>query len=219
MQRPANSGTLTKDPLPSVQLEPTETDKDSAANLIAFEPTQVAPRTAPQKVPRVQQPAPRVPPGPGTPRKKKEKAVGDVATETMATLGSSSPQRSPVKLANGRAASVCHSMVGDIGPSYFTAKRLAMQNHPKNCSGCTKKLLPGSGKPSDKIEGITRVGSKREVLICQNALNHRDHECVHCLCFDCHSVESASKVRPKRKRSVNSTPRSESKKKLKSGSK
>ena len=72
---------------------------------------------------------------PGTPKKKA--TARDVATEVMATVGSPSPKRSPVKLANGKAAYVCHSMVDQIGPLYFSAEYLAMENYPKNCATCT----------------------------------------------------------------------------------
>ena len=157
-------------------------------------------------------PAPGAPPG-----KNKATAVGDVATEIMATVGSPSPQWSPVKLANGLAAYMCHSMVDQIGPKYFSAEYLAMENYPKNCATCTKKLLPGRSKAADEKEGITRVNGKREVKICQNALNHRDHVCVHCLCFDCHSLENVQKGRPTRKRAVNSGPRPGPGKRLKNG--
>jgi hypothetical protein len=262
MQRPPNSETLTKDPLPSVQYDPTESEIDAAANLIIFgSPRFAANRAAPQKVPRVPQPASRkqprlqqpsgkkvpkrtglnngakkspakkrsmplakarkqsmpAPPGPATPRKNKPTSVGDVATEIMATVGSPSPQRSPVKLANGLAAYVCHSMVDRIGPKYFIPEYLAMENYPKNCANCTKKLLPGARKTSDENDGITRVNGRREVKMCQNALNHRDHDCVHCLCFDCHSLENVSKGRPTRKRVVNSGAKSNPRKRCKNG--
>ncbi len=152
---------------------------------------------------------------PGTPKKKA--TARDVATEVMATVGSPSPKRSPVKLANGKAAYVCHSMVDQIGPLYFSAEYLAMENYPKNCATCTKKLLPGRRNPADEKDGITRVNGKREVKICQNALNHRDHVCVHCLCFDCHSLENVNKGRPTRKRAVNSGLRPGPAKRLKNG--
>ena len=51
-----------------------------------------------------------------------------------------------------------------------------------------------------RLKGITRVTAKREAKTCQNALNHRDHKCVHCLCFDCHSLEAKDAGRPRRKR-------------------
>jgi hypothetical protein len=216
MQRPPNSKALTKDPLPSLQRYPTETEIDAAANLITFGSPRFAAETAPRKVPR-KQPRVQQPSGPATPGKNKATAVGDVATEIMATVGSPSPQRSPVKLANGLAAYVCHSMVGLIGPLYFTATYLAMENYPKNCATCKKKLLPGRRNTSDEKDGITRVNGRREVKICQNALNHRDHVCVHCLCFDCHSLENVSKGRPTRKRAANSGPKSDPRKRRKNG--
>ena len=178
MQRPPNTETHKKDPLPSVILEPTESEIDAASNLITFgSPRYAALCTAPQKVPRVKQPLPRKEPrvqklskkplakdrkqstsaplGPATPQKNKAAAVGEI----MATVGGS-PQRSPVKLANGLAAYVCHSMVDQIGPTYCSADYLAMKNFPKNCATCMKKLLPGRGKAEDKKDGITRVSTK-----------------------------------------------------------
>jgi hypothetical protein len=229
-----------------VQNAPTEAEIDAAANLFTFAARRTAPQKEPRvqqpsgkQVPKStglnkgakKSPAKKpsmplakarkqstpAPPGQATPRKNKATAVGDVATEIMATVGSPSPQRSPVKLANGAAAYVCHSMVDQIGPKYFSAEYLAMENYPKNCATCTKKLLPGKRNPSDEKDGITRVNGRREVKMCQNALNHRDHDCVHCLCFDCHSLENVSKGRPTRKRVVNSGAKSNPRKRCKNG--
>ena len=73
-------------------------------------------------------------------------------------------------------------------------------SHKVFCTACKRTFKTGKVKATDEDEGITRVTAKREVKTCQNALNHRDHKCVHCLCFDCHSLEAKDAGRPRRKR-------------------
>ena len=222
MQRPPAN----KAPLQNLAGEPTQEEKDAAASLISFDESSgvtVTPqvfRAAPQKVPRIPRTAPQkattqtspqkeTTPAPSTPKKKKPEAVSNA---TEATVGNS--PRSPQKMENGKPAYMCHSMV-EVGPAYFSKDYLERRNYPTNCSTCKLKLL--AGRKTKGETGITRVTGTREVKICQNALNHRDHECVHCLCHDCHSQENASGGRKMRKRTKTAGAEPGQKKKRKKG--
>ena len=226
MQRPPTN----KAPLPTLAGEPTQEEQDAAASLISFDERSgvtVTPRVlraAPQKVPRIPQTAPQkataqtslhkeTTPAPSTPKKNKPKAFSNA---TEATVGNS--PRSPQKMENGKPAYMCHSMV-DVGPAYFSKEYLGRRNYPNNCSTCKQKLLAGRRKNSDSDTGITRVNAQRGVKICQNALNHRDHECVHCLCYNCHTQENASRVCIMRKRPQPAAPKPAPKNKRKKGAK
>ncbi len=121
-------------------------------------------------------------------------------------------------MANGTPAYMCHSMV-DVGPAYFSREYLGRKNYPNNCSTCKRMLLAGRRKKGVADTGITRVNAQRGVKICQNALNHRDHVCVHCLCYDCHTQENASRGRSLRKRPQPAEPKPVPESKRKKGAK
>jgi len=223
MQQPSTN----KAALPTLTGEPTQEELDDAASLVSFDASNGVTKTpqviraAPQKVPRVPQTAPQkeprvrpqtaprkeAAPAPSTPKKNKPQTVSNA---TEATVGTSA--RSPQKMENGKPVYVCHSMV-EVGPRYFSQQYLDRKNYPTNCSTCKLNFLAGKKKKGDADTGITRVNAQRMVKICQNALNHRDHECVHCLCYDCHSKENATGGRKMRKRAAVAEPAQKNKRK------
>ena len=120
------------------------------------------------------------------------------------------PPRSPEREANGAPKVPCNHDETSVsttmvdGPdSCFGKDRLEnpdyWTNYPLKCSKCVRLFLKG-GSSKTCTKTYTRVTHNRPTRICQNALNHRQHKCVHCLCFDCHGSNLMAQGRPKRQR-------------------
>lgn len=86
--------------------------------------------------------------------------------------------------------------------NYFTKDRMSLPNHPTHCANCKKSFgaCPSGGNPDDYavVNGLKRVQA------CRNAVNHRDHTCVHALCCDCflkHPGNASPNLKDRRDRS------------------
>lgn len=122
---------------------------------------------------------------------KKRKSSADEAEKTpppvmkkldFAGLLLTPGQKSTWTMANGLPEYGCdHTNFGGLIPyhdrRYFSKERLALENHPQCCTKCTKSLLPGKGN--------VPIKDSMGVYACRNAINHRDHVCVFCLCTSC----------------------------------
>ena len=67
--------------------------------------------------------------------------------------------------------------------NWFTKARLSLPNHPTNCAECKKSFLPCP--KGGKQDEYAIIGGMHRVQACRNAVNHRDHPCVHALCSSC----------------------------------
>ena len=113
--------------------------------------------------------------------------------------------KSPERMMNGNHSWGCdHDALKGFIPCdrrYFTKKECDKPNYPTACSGCHGLLVRGVDKKREvQIKGILNV------MVCKNAFNHRDHECVFALCFACYQEKMDERKSPKKQRITN--PRS-----------
>ena len=110
--------------------------------------------------------------------------------------------KSPERMMNGNHSWGCdHDALKGFVPCdrrYFTKKECEKPNYPTACSGCHGLLVRGVDKTREvPIKGILNV------MVCKNAYNHRDHECVYALCFACYQEKLEERRSPKKQRKTN----------------
>lgn len=116
------------------------------------------------------------------------------------------PPRSPKKMANGAVRVACchdpleqHTIMVEGPDSCFGTDQLNQwEKYPKKCTGCNQPFKKGWASKGDTTHTMVNLG--RPTLFCQNALNHRDQDCVHCHCMDCKAKAIQDAPEPKRAR-------------------
>ena len=139
-----------------------------------------------------------------TPKKRKLEKGDKVAQQLTCVR----PLRSPVKMANGACKEkCCHhhpkdhegSTLNEEWDTSFTPLRLSWENYPASCSLCHRDLKKAGAKGFQKAIH-TQVSPNKPCWACKNAINHRDHKCLYCECYECWTRAQADAPRGRRAR-------------------
>ena len=126
--------------------------------------------------------------------------------EVVSPLANTLSPRSEKRMENGHCPHICNhdnalpNVRGLVkhGPLYFSSVRMQLDNYPTHCAVCKKLFATGR-----KVKNFqfARVNANNPAHCCLNAMNHRDHPCVHAKCNACVAGALSAQVgRSKRKR-------------------